>query len=364
MQNLFGNSYTGDDLRRMTGSMAQLAGVRLSELLDGRARGMRVADVYTGSGFRFQVLLDRALDIGTVEYAGRPLAWVHPALGGPELYEPQGEGWARTFGGGLLTTCGLTFFGQPEKDGDEELGLHGRISHQRGEGIRVTEEWRGDEYVIEVEGQARQTMAMGENLLLARKLSTHLGATSLTLTDRVRNDGYTDTPHMILYHCNFGFPVVSPHSELLASLEDARPRDEAAARGFPGYARFDPPEPDYAEQVFFHKPCVDAQGYSQAAIVNRELGFGAYVRYRAAELPCLAQWKMMGAGDYVCALEPANQWETPRRVLREEGRLRYLSAGEEVEYHVELGVLPDTDAVAAFEAQLPVADPARRVDSI
>jgi hypothetical protein len=76
------------------------------------------------------------------------------------------------------------------------------------------------------------------------------------------------------------------------------------------------------------------------------------MRYRAAELPYLAQWKMMGAGDYVCALEPANQWETPRHKLREEGRLRFLSPGEEVHYHVELGALPDAVAIADFEASV------------
>jgi hypothetical protein len=59
---------------------------------------------------------------------------------------------------------------------------------------------------------------------------------------------------------------------------------------------------------------------------------------------------MLAMHDYVCALEPANQWETPRHKLREEGRLRFLAAGEEVHYRVEIGVLPDAAAISAFEA--------------
>ncbi len=47
----------------------------------------------------------------------------------------------------------------------------------------------------------------------------------------------------------------------------------------------------------------------------------------------------MGAGDYVCALEPATNHETPRAVLREQGRLQMLTPGEEVEYSLELGVV-------------------------
>ena len=47
----------------------------------------------------------------------------------------------------------------------------------------------------------------------------------------------------------------------------------------------------------------------------------------------------MDAGGYVCALEPANQWETPRKKLREEGRLSFLQPGEEVHYRLEIGAI-------------------------
>ncbi|MBI5880330.1 MAG: aldose 1-epimerase family protein [Chloroflexi bacterium] len=339
MPELFGHKYSIEELRQMTGGLSQIAGVRLMELADGKPRGMRAAEIYTGSGFRFQVLIDRGLDIGFAEQNGRPLAWIHPALGRPEQHEPLGYGWVRTFGGGLVTTCGLTHFGQPETDGAEALGLHGRISHMPPDHVRVTEEWRGDDYVLAIEAQVRQSVLFGENLLLTRHIVTRLGANSFTIEDTVRNDGFRPTPHMLLYHCNFGFPVVSPDSELIIDDEQVDPRDEPARQGLDRHTRFDRPSPDYAEQVFFHKPRVGADGFVRAAIVNRALNFGAYVRYRAAELPCFAQWKMMGAGDYVCALEPANYWETPRQKLRAEGRLRFLQPGEEVHYRLTIGVL-------------------------
>jgi hypothetical protein len=324
--------------------MAQIAGVRMMELSDGKARGMRGAEVYTGSGFRFQVLIDRAMDIGYAEFQGKPLAWVHPALGGPDQYEPEGYGWSRTWGGGLVTTCGLTFFGHPEEDAGEKLGLHGRIAHIPAAKVKVTEEWRGDDYVLEITGETRQVVLGAENLLLTRKISTSMGARSLVIEDTVRNDGFLPTPHMILYHCNFGFPVVNPSSELEIDDESVRPRDERAEKGFAIHTKFEEPQPGFPEQVFFHKPRVGTDGYSQAAIINRDLDFGAYIRYRAAELPYLAQWKLMDAGGYVCALEPANQWETPRKKLREEGRLRFLQPGEEVNYRVEIGVVSERNA--------------------
>lgn len=349
MPTLFNHNYTPEELSQLTGTLRQLAGVRLLERSDGKARGLRVADIYTGSGFRFEVLLDRALDIGAADFAGRPLAWLFPALGTPAQHEPQGLGWLRTFGGGLMTTCGLTQIGHPDEDAGESLGLHGRISHIPGENIRVIEEWRGDHYVLGVEGRVRQAALFGENLLLTRRITTRMGASHLLIEDVVRNEGFQPAPHMLLYHCNFGFPVVSPDSQLLMRDDSVEPRDAAARAGFERHTRLDPPQAPYPEQVFFHRPRPNAAGMAQGALVNRALNFGAYVRYRAAELPHLWQWKMMGAGEYVCALEPSNHIGAKRSALRADGRLRMLAPGEEVRYHVELGALPDEASIRQFE---------------
>lgn len=352
MPNLFGKEYTPAELRQLTETMSTVAGVRQHEFTDGRQRGIRAADVYTGSGFRFQVLIDRAMDIWATEFAGKPVAWIHPALGGPDLYEPLGNGWLRTFGGGLVVTCGLKNAGHPRPEGDENLGLHGRISNSRAENVSVTEGWHDEEYLIEIQGQTRQSVLFGENFLLTRKISTRLGDTSLVLEDNVRNEGFHNSHFEILYHCNFGFPVVSPASELLVDDEWVKPRDETARAGISDYAQFDAPDPNFAEQVFFHNPRVASDGLVRAAIVNRDLQFGAYIAYRAVELPCLTQWKMMGAGDYVCALEPTTYWETMSPTQDDSGDSKQLAPGEEVNFKLEIGALPDAEAIQEFERSI------------
>jgi hypothetical protein len=350
---LFGRGYSKDELRRLVGSEGQLAGIRLLELTDGRVRGMRAAEVFTGSGFRFTVLLDRGLDIGRAEHAGRPLAWLHDALASPAHYEPQGIGWLRSFGGGLVTTCGLSHYGPPDPEG-EGFGLHGRASHLPAANVRVRQEWQGEDYVLEVEGETRETRLFGENLSLVRRLSTRLGATSVVIEDRVTNTGFRPSPVALLYHCNFGFPVVSPDSELLLAARAVRPRDEAARRGITQHGRFGPPDSAFAEQVFFHDPLLDERGEASAAIVNHSLDFGAFLRWRAAELPLLAQWKMTGAGEYVCGLEPSTHEMRPsRRQLRDEGLLRTLAPGESIAFRLELGALADAEAIRAFEQAMP-----------
>ena len=73
----------------------------------------------------------------------------------------------------------------------------------------------------------------------------------------------------------------------------------------------------YAEQVFQHILQADAEGSARAALVNRAFdgghGLGAYLRWRAAELPWMIQWKQIGQGAYVAGLEPATNWTIGRR---------------------------------------------------
>jgi hypothetical protein len=109
MADLYGRKMTRQQLLSSVGDLSQVAGVTLGELKEGVERGVRTAEFRSGSGLRFTVLLDRGLDIGPAEYRGIPLAWISPTgFAHPARFEPDGFGWLRSFGGGLLTGCGLT----------------------------------------------------------------------------------------------------------------------------------------------------------------------------------------------------------------------------------------------------------------
>jgi hypothetical protein len=349
MATLWGKTYTREELLQRVGDMRQLAGVTLKTLGDGSERGVRVADVSTGSGFRFSVLIDRGMDIGAADWAGRPLAWqsgagvVHPAY-----YDPKELEWLRSFPGGLMVGCGPDNVGMFSVDEGEELGLHGRLSNTPAELLSYGGEWDGDEYDLWVTGQVRHYRVFGAHLILRRTVRTRLGANHLRIEDAVTNRGYERAPFQILYHCNFGYPVVSRDSELWVQTEQSEPRDEEAAKGFDRHTRFEDPTPGYAEQVFLHRPVADESGYARAVLVNRAMNYGGYVRFRLAELPNLVQWKMMGQGTYVVGLEPANCGVHGRAVDRAEGTLRYLEPGETQSLSVEIGVLPDAEAIEAY----------------
>jgi galactose mutarotase-like enzyme len=339
MPTLWEQPYAKNTLLAHISDISALAGLRPFTYTDGRARGMRGIEGWTGSGLRFVLWPDRALDIGPTWFNGKPVAWVHPGLGTPEQYDSHGLGWLRTFGGGLLTSGGLTYFGAPDAFDGKEYGLHGRVAHLPAENVRIWQEWRGEDYVLIVEGEIRQAVMFGENLLLKRRIKTGLGSRTLTVRDTVSNEGSQPTPHGLLYHCNFGFPIVSPDSRLYVEDLNVEPRTPEAEAGLDHHTTFETPTPGYPEQVFFHTPVVDEHGYATASLFNPTVQFGIRLKWLAKTMPILTQWKMMGEREYVCGLEPATYAMAPVAELAKQGLPRQLSPGEHIDYELELTII-------------------------
>ncbi len=351
MPELFGSTYTQSDLAKRTGCMDQFGGIRLVELLEGPGRGVRVAELRTGSGLELSILLDRCMDPSNGSFRGVPLCWrsqtgdVYPAF-----YEPEGLAWLRTFFGGVLATCGLTTAGAPSTDEDEPLGLHGRIGAARAENVSIQQGWRGDDYVMSVEGEMREAIVFGPNLVLRRKLSAKLGSSSVLIEDTVENRGHYTEPLMLLYHFNLGWPIVSENSALVAPIRGTKPRDAVAAKGIDRWQSFEPPTHGYDEQCFYHDLVAGADGRTFASILNRKLEVGVVLRFRPSELPCFTQWKMVNEGTYVCGLEPANCFVTGRANARAAGELQFIEGGETRTSSVELSVVSGAE-LAAVEAE-------------
>jgi len=364
MSQLFGKRYTREQLLRRVGDIAQIGGARLIELVDGNQRGLRAADFATGSGFQFTVLLDRGMDIGAASHCGRPLAWqampgpVHPAH-----YEPEGLGFLRTFHGGLLCTCGLTWAGPPCTDEGEELGLHGRLSHTPARNVGIDAEWDDDDYVFWVKGSMREASVFGPNVVLYRTIWTRLGESRLVVEDRVVNEGFAPVPLMLLYHINGGFPVIDKGSELIAPTRAAAPVTDYAAATADRRAVFDAPTPGVEEACYRHTMAAEADGTVVVALVNRKLGdgFGYYIEYNRRQLPHFTEWKMMGEGMYVVGTEPCTMPLMSRADLRAKGKLAHLAPGESRDIVFEIGVVDSAKQIRAIERRCrALAKPKRR----
>jgi hypothetical protein len=342
---------------RRLGRLEQAAGVRLVTLSDGIERGVRVLEFRTGTGFEFDVLVDRAFDIGRCEHAGRSLAWIsNTGFAGPWFHEPEGFGFLRSFGGGLLTTCGLDHSFAPTEDTaaqyhypakpTESYGLHGRLTGRPARLTAYGEHWQSDaECILFAEGEVMQAAVFGEQLLLRRRIEARIGESRLTIRDQVVNVGHDPTPHMLLYHVNLGWPVVDDGAELIA------PSTAVTARGhYPpeDYQRLHAPQAGYVEQVFEHTLAADKDDRVPVAIINRRIGLGAYQRYRRDQLPYHFIWRMLGEGTYVLGIEPSTNPPAGRHEARRQEKLIELEPDENRSYELELGALVGEEAIEGF----------------
>jgi len=108
------------------------------------------------------------------------------------------------------------------------------------------------------------------------------------------------------------------------------------------------PQAGYIEQVFEHELESEADGSVPVAIVNRNLGLGAYEVFQRNQLPHHFVWRMLGEGTYVVGIEPSTNRTAGRIDARSRGELIELAPGESRSYELELGALVGSDEIDRF----------------
>jgi hypothetical protein len=203
----------------------------------------------------------------------------------------------------------------------------------------------------------QQASVFGENLLLRRRIEARVGESRFMLHDVVENIGYCSTSHMLLYHCNIGYPVVDEGSELLVA---SRRTTTEYGVSVEGYQTLSSPVPGVTEACFEHELAAEGQGTVPVGIVNRRMGLGVYQVFRVDQLPHHTVWRMMGEGTYAVALEPATNRDAGRHDARKREELITLAPGERRPYELEIGALDGVHAMEEFNRRV-AAVPLERV---
>ena len=306
------------------GNLAQLITLRRVEMQEGRARGTQIIEVATAGGLSLDILPDAGLDIGQARYRGVNAAWMSKnGYDSPAVFSPHENEFAHTFPGGLLYTCGLRSAGPANRDGEEWHPLHGRYHGLAAE--HVCAELEGEEIVIR--GTVRETALFGHALEVKRTIRVPAMGASVTIQDEVTNQTPRDEEYMQIYHCNFGYPLLSEKARLILPRErETIPRTPFALMGLGRQCTFDPPVDGEEERVFFQK----MRGEFWARLENPALNTRMTLSWSGDTLPILSQWRSMASGDYALGLEPTNCYIMGRKAERENGTLPVLRAYDSI----------------------------------
>ena len=137
------------------------------------------------------------------------------------------------------------------------------------EKVNINETWENDEYKIVISGKVREAKFFGDYLELNREITTFLSKPRLIIKDKVQNIGFRDAVVMILYHFNFGFPLLSKDTEILIGKTDIMAADENTAKYINDYNKFNKPLAEFTPQLFFHDIAADKEGIINIALANK-----------------------------------------------------------------------------------------------
>lgn len=267
-----------------------------------------------------------------------------------------GLGWLEGFNE-WLARCGLENTGQAGQDeiinnvGDKQivdLTLHGKIANIPASHVEITVQ-KSKPHRITVRGIVYEKMLFGPKFELVTEVSTEPGSDSFRIQDTVINKGSQPQEFQILYHYNFGRPLLGDGAKLHVPVEKVTPYNANAARDVKTWNSFAGPKSGYVEQVYLMRPLADKDGRVNVLLHNPKGDRGVFLQYAKKELPYLTLWKNTGHEDdgYVIGIEPGVSFPNARKIERIAGRVPTLAGGARHTMRMDFTLLSGKASVEA-----------------
>jgi hypothetical protein len=337
--------------------------VELKTLHGGRQEGVQVIEVDNGA-MTFTIVPTRGFEVWKANAGTLRLGWdspihdiVHPSY--IRLTDNGGQGWVAGFGG-LMVRGGLASFGSPVQDGDQQLTLHGHVDYIPASYVSV----RYEAGRLVFRGVVDDFQTFGPQLRLISEISTPVGKPEIQFDDQVTNISDAPQEMQLLYHTNFGTPLLGAGAEFVAPVKTVAPMNPASAKGgLDGWNRYGGPHGSgYVAKVFNMQLHGDARGETKAMLKSPDGTQGVLMQFDTHGLPYMSLWKneVTGKSGYVTGLEPGTGFPNPRPVERAAGRVPKLRGGETHHVHLIITALTNksqADAATRAIQSLAVAPP-------
>ena len=329
----------------LLGNEEQLTKVRRIRFADGMADGVKAVELQNESGLFATLIEDQCLNLYDFSYKGVNFSFqTKNGLISNRFFNGGVDEFCYYWPAGMLYTCGLANVGEPTVENGVFHPQHGRIGMTSASNVSIV---HSDDEVI-VKGSVKDTLFCAHNLELSREIVFPKCGKEITVRDTVLNKEATEAEFMLLYHCNFGYPLLAPGARMVKGKGDIV--DVIGSALYPqDCGKVTAPQIAKEEEVYLHTNTPDADGYGYAAVINDELKLGCYIKYKMDTLPYLVQWKNFSAHDFAMGLEPSNCYILGRTKERAHGTLPTLPAYGSKCHEVTIGVLDGQEQITRFE---------------
>ncbi|MDU1572761.1 MAG: aldose 1-epimerase family protein [Pantoea sp.] len=323
----------------------------------GKQEGSKVLTISSQNGLTIALSPTRGMDLLHVNGDGVRLGWdspvnevVNPAY--INLDSRNGLGWLEGFNE-MMVRCGYEWTGHPVVKDGRIYTLHGKAGNTPASRVEVTIDEKAP-HEIRVRGLLKENTFKKANLETWTELRYVPGAKSFTLHDVLTNRG--DYPHdyQIIYHSNFGTPILEKDARFIAPLKSVSPFNDYAKSGLKAWNIYDAPTKDFDEMVFNLVPKADSSGKTLAAVINSKGDKGASIEFDTHQLPLLTMWKNTDTlkQGYVTGIEPGTNYAYPVTIEKEQGRVKQLAPGQSTTFELTYTLLSSASAVNATEQRI------------
>jgi len=320
----------------------------------GKQEGSKVLTISSKDGLTIALSPTRGMNLLHVEGFGVRMGWdspvkevVNPAF--INLESRNGLGWLEGFNE-MMVRCGYEWTGHPVAADGQIYTLHGKVGNTPASQVEV-EVSDTAPYEIRVRGLVKESTFKKADLQTMTELRYVPGSNSFSLHDVLTN--HADYPHdyQIIYHSNFGKPILEEGARFLAPMESISPFNDYAKGGLKEWQTYLGPTKGFDEMVFNIKPLSDTNHRTLAAVVNKAGDKGASIQFDTRQLPVLTLWKNTDTEKqgYVTGIEPGTSYAYPVTIEREQKRVKQLQPGESTQFDLTYTLLHSSSQVSETE---------------
>ncbi|AUX71066.1 aldose 1-epimerase family protein [Erwinia pyrifoliae] len=323
----------------------------------GKQEGSKVLTLSSQNGLTIALSPSRGMDLLHVNGHGVRLGWdspvqevVNPAY--MNLESRNGLGWLEGFNE-MMVRCGFEWTGHPVSKDGVLYTLHGKAGNTPASKVEVAVDDRAP-HEIRIRGLLKEVTFKKAKLETWTELRYVPGSDSFTVHDVLTNQA--DYPHdyQIIYHSNFGTPILEKGARFIAPLKSVSPFNDYAKKGLKGWDSYGAPTKDFDEMVFNLTPKADGSGKTVAAVINSKGDKGASIEFDTRQLPLLTMWKNTDTlkQGYVTGIEPGTNYAYPVTIEKQQGRVKQLQPGQSTGFTLTYTLLKDAGAVQKVEERV------------